>query len=242
MHSESGEQGWADMGYNRCYSAPWKKMKFPFSYNDSLISNFNYVTTSSAIGGGSTYGSGIDTTICDGFGTVIGLSGGQFNALRTKSIIQGSDSAYTNPIYYNSSIVYNWYTSTHKGPFAALKYTYQMDTLTNQWIIDSKTFEIQNSSSTTVGISNIENKIDDITLVNSITTDQIKIDINDSEIGNYNLSIYSLNGKLIYNNLLFIGTNNQSIEIPVSFYDSGLYIVRFELENQFIGSYKFVKN
>ena len=214
-------------------------MKFPFTFNDSLISNFNYTT------GPTTNGSGSDTTICDGYGTVIGLSGNSFDALRTQSTVFDTSLSWIMnpfaPFVYNSfQIIYNWYTLSHKGPYATLKYTYQTIPGTNQLIFKSKIFKIQNNVPTTDNISGINN-IDNIKLVNSITADQLKVDFNDSRIGVYRLSIYSINGKLVHTELVTIDSNFQSIEIPVHSYNSGMYIVRFELENQFIGSYKFLR-
>nr|MBK9652858.1 hypothetical protein [Bacteroidota bacterium] len=102
-----------------------KKLNFPFTYNDNFTDSFYFDRWHSQymLPNSHYYGTGFDSTICDGWGTLI-LPFGIFNALRVYRRDLYNDSNYNGGYIQHISEEYTWYTNNHKCPLLECKFSY----------------------------------------------------------------------------------------------------------------------
>ena len=94
----------------------------------------------------------------------------------------------------------------------------------------------------TASISNIDLGIDTLSLFPNPANDDVTLNIVLNKQVNLNIAVLDIQGRLIYNrsnNNLFQG--NQTINIPLTNMDSGVYFVKIEVDNKLVSTEKLIK-
>jgi len=207
-----------------CYFTPWVKMTFPFTYNDTIISAFDF--THQVIDGSmmqyNSVGYGTDTTICDGWGTVI-FPNGTHNVLRTVSHIHTYDTmSFYSPNFERYILAYNWYTNLNKMPLVTITYYYYLDVATNQFVLTSK--QVKAHSNVATGISE-NDQSESIKIASDHANSSHTLLFNNASPGNYTIEVLDLTGRIQMVNILNVTNNRESHTINLSSISAGLYLI-----------------
>lgn len=213
--------------HSKCYNVPRKKSKFPFTYQDSVISTFEF---ESAYWDGNitiinSSGSGYDSTVCDGWGTVI-LPNGTFDALRTRSVVYMFDSLTFNtnfPTRYDT--IYQFYTLIYKEPIVTVRYYSTFNYSTGQWSNVTQHVLWCDSSTFVTQVPQAEITQPEVTLLPGPAMNEFILEFDRCEAGTYSIEVVGLDGRISNRILLENYSVKQRHSINLQHLTPGIYLI-----------------
>lgn len=212
-------------GFVQKYVNPQLLITRPFNYNSTLTDTFratyNYMSFSIS-------GTGVGTTVADGYGTLILRDSTYTNVLRVRNEYTRNDTIAGIPINNQVLVTGNttlWFDTAHKEPLMRVDSLHINSSFQNVTILTIATIKESNTPPTTAVkslVGNVDN-INAYTIANSL---HLKGNLHVGRV--YQLVMYNQMGQIVLSKSFTAYRNNYSVETPQL--STGIYIV--ELQEQ----------